>query len=214
MYAGHPDGNDIGEKEEDMVDDSGGHYGYGEATFEGVEQIAAALHLDSESNFVDLGSGIGKMVIQAALQFGVKQSTGVELSPSRHCVAETIRERNVHSDVNWKFLAVQGGLARVCFVCDDIMTCPLNSATHIYVASLLFSKEFLVRLGGRLSDLSGLRRVATLQPFPGGLKGFTLRGTIDADMTWAERVPVWIYVRDDLVLSAAPVSAQCDDRKS
>jgi len=34
--------------------------------------------------FVDLGSGVGRTVVQAALEFGCQDAYGVELSPSRH----------------------------------------------------------------------------------------------------------------------------------
>lgn len=42
------------------------------------------IGLSPSDNFLDMGSGVGRTVVQAALEFGCQKSHGVELSSSRH----------------------------------------------------------------------------------------------------------------------------------
>ena len=57
---------------------------YGEITVKGFRELARRIELGVGDNFLDLGSGVGRTVVQAALEFGCQQSYGVEMSPSRH----------------------------------------------------------------------------------------------------------------------------------
>jgi hypothetical protein len=50
----------------------------------GFRALARRIGLSPSDNFLDLGSGVGRTVVQAALEFGCRTSHGVELSPSRH----------------------------------------------------------------------------------------------------------------------------------
>ena len=57
---------------------------YGEITVKGFRELARRIELGVCDNFLDLGSGVGRTVVQAALEFGCQQSYGVEMSRSRH----------------------------------------------------------------------------------------------------------------------------------
>ena len=59
---------------------------YGEVLFEGAAKLFDSQHLNAEKGtvLVDLGSGVGKLALQAFLQFpNLSKVVGVELSPSR-----------------------------------------------------------------------------------------------------------------------------------
>ncbi|TRM60875.1 S-adenosyl-L-methionine-dependent methyltransferase [Schizophyllum amplum] len=62
---------------------------YGEFQPYFVHTILEEVHLDSASTVVDLGSGIGNLVIQAAIQIGC-DAYGVELRPELHIIAEEL----------------------------------------------------------------------------------------------------------------------------
>ena len=60
---------------------------YGEITGRGFTSLAERLRLGPNDVFVDCGSGLGVSVSQAAREFGVRRSYGVEFSTSRHELA-------------------------------------------------------------------------------------------------------------------------------
>lgn len=50
---------------------------------EGISKLIDLMELDSSSTFCDLGSGIGRVVLHAAMLSHVKEAVGLELSDSR-----------------------------------------------------------------------------------------------------------------------------------
>ena len=71
------------------LNDPGGLGGstYGEITTAGFRTLMASCELGSSDSFVDLGSGRGECVLQAASEYRVCRAIGVELAPSRHELA-------------------------------------------------------------------------------------------------------------------------------
>ena len=59
-------------------------YVYGELTTLGMRALSARLDLCADDFFLDAGSGLGKIVFQAAREFHVRRSIGVEMAQSRH----------------------------------------------------------------------------------------------------------------------------------
>ena len=57
---------------------------YGEISVAGFAAVLGVMRLERDDVFYDLGSGTGKVVLQAALQTEVGRSVGLELSESRH----------------------------------------------------------------------------------------------------------------------------------
>ena len=55
---------------------------YGEITYNGVKTLAHSINF-RDKHFLDIGSGIGKAVVQIALETDVKSSTGYEIIPAR-----------------------------------------------------------------------------------------------------------------------------------
>lgn len=49
----------------------------------GIERLLDVLSLDSSSRFCDLGSGIGRVVLTAAMHSDAAEVVGLELSDSR-----------------------------------------------------------------------------------------------------------------------------------
>ena len=153
MFAGLPDVHVIPEAEEDVIDDSGGHEGYGELTVQGTTTLLRAVGLDVRDTFYDLGSGAGRVVVQLALERPGVRAVGVELAPTRHDVACTALSR---LEQPHRCEARLGDL--LAARCDD--------ATVVFVAGLLFDDSFMRRLAAKLADLPKLRAIATLRRFP------------------------------------------------
>ncbi len=165
---------------------------YGEITFLGSRQLFHYMHIydnvdDNEKpiSFIDLGSGNGKLVVQAYLEIpNLASAMGVELSPSRHDFAisswtnikeeakkirsETLschtRSSSTSSRLNDEREDVHVGIQ---LLQGDLFLTDISEATHIYVASLCFTDAMMDSLGDKIkSEGRNLNYVATLKPFP------------------------------------------------
>jgi hypothetical protein len=80
------DGHCTTDEEDEEIDEVAGEYAstYGEITSLGVRQMCDRVGISESDVFLDMGSGVGKAVLQIALERGTRRSIGVELSRSRH----------------------------------------------------------------------------------------------------------------------------------
>jgi hypothetical protein len=169
---------------------------YGEVTSVGARQLFQQMGMETEreSNkeivFFDLGSGAGKLVVQAHLELAnLSKAFGIELSPSRHECAlnawgkvqreETVEREQSKSVVKW--------------MVGDLFQADLSEATHIYVSSLCFTSEMIRKL--ELKLLRGapkLRCVASLTKF-GENMGNPKVSYIQMSWTNPNGSPVYFY---------------------
>ncbi|GLI62172.1 hypothetical protein VaNZ11_004742, partial [Volvox africanus] len=74
----------IPKREVDLVDVTGGSATYGEITVDGMMQLLRNVPLQQDDVLVDLGSGLGRLVLQVACSASLRRCVGIELSASRH----------------------------------------------------------------------------------------------------------------------------------
>ena len=116
-----------------------------------------------------LGTGLGRAVVQAASEFRVRESVGVELARSRHALAVkalSLEDSTLASRVR----LLQGDCADAALWSEA--NAPLARATVVYAASLLFSSELMARLAQRIEASESVRVVASLKRWHSGLVGF------------------------------------------
>lgn len=176
------------EDAEDAEDEEDIEYGastYGEVTANGARTLFEAMALGEASDavFFDLGSGVGRLIVQAWLELpeqALAQAVGVELSPTRHAAA----------NLAWGKLAASGAkLPRMgCppeFRCESMLETDLSVATHIYVSSLCMDDEVLNALWAYLkSNAPRLKCLASLKVFPASKAGWSDLEKIE--MTWTQ----------------------------
>ncbi|KAK3287081.1 hypothetical protein CYMTET_5393 [Cymbomonas tetramitiformis] len=181
---------------------------YGEVTTVGGRQLAHALGLadDRISNsspprmvFCDLGSGVGKLTVQLALEnAGLVRSVGIELNQARHqrgvsalesletsgevafLMSEFERQQTPELELKW----------------GDLFESDLAGVTHVYIASLCFSSDILERLGGFLDRQSTVQVVASIRRIPtlhkdGNTKSWSEPEPFPISMSWGG---AWIHV--------------------
>lgn len=186
LYRG-VDGFEIPAKDERRVERSRGSSLYGELMPTATLRLLELLELGPGDHFVDLGAGLGKVVLFAAMHTEAGSVLGVELSPTRAALAEQTLARARSQGL--------AGVERVSIVEGDMMRVPLARATVIYTCSTAFSEAFMSRLGRRLAKLPKLRTIATLQDFERPPRGFELSAIHRLDATWKRRTRVHIYER-------------------
>lgn len=170
--------------EEARVAATGSSATYGEIMPTATAKLVAHLGLGRGDVFYDLGSGIGKVVLQVALTSPVDKCVGIELVRSRHRIAQRMLGR-LKDSAHLR--------ARDCgFRCTDFMRARLGDATVVYTCSTAFSTPFMNELAARLARLPpGLRWVSTqdLDDNP----WFRLDALHRLDMSWRRRTKVHVY---------------------
>lgn len=179
-------GYDVSEADEARVTAARSSSTYGELMPAAVEALCRHLRLGPDDAFYDLGSGLGKVVLQLAMQAPLRRCIGIELVGARHRVARRMLEQ----------VRAQGLLcARECgFRHGDMMRARIGDATVVYTCSTAFSTELMHALAARLSRLpSGVRWVSTqdLDEDP----WWRLEQVLRLDMSWRRRSKVHVYRR-------------------
>ena len=157
---------------------------YGEIMPTATAQLLEHLDLHADDSFYDLGSGVGKVVLQVAMTVPVARCVGIELMGRRYRIARRMRDE----------LAARGLLrAREChFRHSDFMRARMKDATVVYSCSTAFSSEFMERLAARLAQLTtGLRWVTTQDVDDNAW--FRLQDVLRLDMSWRRRSKVYVY---------------------
>jgi SAM-dependent methyltransferase len=157
---------------------------YGELWPSALERLVEKLELGKNDVVLDLGSGIGKVVMQLAMMLPLRRVAGYELVASRHVIASGVLARaRARRLVRAR---------RVDLVCGDLMRADLADATVVYTCSTAFPDAFMRRLARKLHGLHPGARLVTLQELD-VLGRFRLEETIALDTTWRRAVPVHVY---------------------
>lgn len=80
----HIDGYHLAGRAQGKLDGSSECLLYGEVPFDTWQKIVGRISPKKDAVFFDLGSGVGKVVLQSHLLFDFKKSIGVELLPDLH----------------------------------------------------------------------------------------------------------------------------------
>jgi SAM-dependent methyltransferase len=185
LYRG-VDGFAIPADDARVVSRSRGSPTYGELMPTATLRLLQHLQLGRDDVLYDLGAGVGKLVLLAALTTPARRVVGVELSRRRvdagaQALAAARRAR-------------LPGATRATLRHGDMLKIDLGDATVIYTCSTAFSTAFMGRLTRRLAKLPRLHTFVSLQdldPHPAFVETETLR----LDASWRRRTNVHVYVR-------------------
>jgi SAM-dependent methyltransferase len=181
---------DIAAEEPDLghSDSSLGFQGtYGEITPTGVNKLFDLLHVDVDDTFYDLGSGTGKVVLQAFLTTPCRKAAGIELSETRHATATKAKS------IVLKMLTRETD-TRLHFQQGDASLVPIDDATIVFMCSLCFPDEVMRKLAWHIASVAQPGTIVlSLKPFEDN-PGLSLFGYIPLPMTWTERFEMLAYI--------------------
>ncbi len=178
------DGFDIAKSQERRIAKAKSSATYGEIMPAATLQMLDDLALGPEDTFVDLGSGVAKVVLAAAIGTPVRRAVGVELAADRHERALSVVEQARAQKLI--------GRNTVELRRENILTTDLRDATVLYTCSTAFPYSFTHRLAQRIGGLGRALTFVTLQELD-TLPNFTLERVLRLDMTWARRRKVHVY---------------------
>ncbi len=165
---------------------------YGEITYESLKTLLDDLKPKTSDVFYDLGSGVGKVAIQATLDYKFKKSFGIELSKDRHNKANKIRTK-LKKD---KKIKTHHNL----FFChQNIAETNLKQATIIFMCSTCYPKKLMKTLTAKFTKLRKGTKILTLKSLPTNKKSKKIFNVLELikkynlEMTWSKSSPVYLY---------------------
>lgn len=151
---------------------------YGEILYPSIDKLLSAISLTEQDVFVDLGSGLGKFVLQVFLKTAVKEARGIELVPDLHQQALAATQR-VQQDLP-DFYA-EG--RKLTFLLGSFLEIPLTQATAVLISSPCFSPKILDTLGKIIDSTPSIHSVLTFRPIS-TLQRLSFKKSIRIECSW------------------------------
>ena len=170
----------LNSEESTKISSKGGNATYGEILFPSLQALLNDLNLTKDDTFYDLGSGVGKVCIQAALVTPAKV-IGIELSSTRTAKA---REALKRIETNYHIKP------KVEFKEENISDVVLKKSAVIFTCSTCFSEKLLDEITEKCKNAPGTVRVLSLKALP----GLTPIKVYQLPMTWTTKTAVHYYV--------------------
>ena len=158
----------------------GKNYTYGEILYEGVRKIFDHLDLKNKQ-FLDIGSGIGKIVIQLSLEYPILLSEGIELCKERYLISNIVKNKIKNKDIKNK----------IEFYNKNIFEYHRLNYDIIFFSNLCFSEYQNEIIGNILSKnkntiLISLKKIKNLNKF---LKYYIF----NIKTSWSDNQTVYYY---------------------
>ena len=182
LYAGI-NGHNISKKDMEHVDESDGCSVYGEILYEGVEAMIRHADIDKYDVFYDLGSGVGKAVVQIALTTPVKKSVGIELSIERFEYAKKVENKTIK-----KYFK-----SNIEFINSDIADHDLKDATIVYMNSTCFGPILMEKILNSIKKQKSVRLLISSTGIPCGILSPVYIKRYNLAMSWNESIGVNFY---------------------
>jgi hypothetical protein len=168
---------------------------YGEVTPLGARQLFYYMGMADDfddSNpivFCDMGSGVGKLVMQAYLELPrVTRSIGVELAPLRHAGAVKAWEElqlSAKETRNQITSKLPVSVADVELTEGDFLDVDLSKVSHIYISSLCFTEDMMDEIAKKIErDAPNIQCVATLRALPSKFRQKGISDRINYDLVY------------------------------
>lgn len=158
---------------------------YGELTQTGARNLIRHLDPKPQDVFLDIGSGVGKLVLQAAMSVGMRQCVGIERVRARH---------------EYAVAALEYARQNTCLKTDNVvfefgnaLDCDLSRATKVFMCSTCFSPSFLTRVARKLAKCVAPVTVVTLREFELEHRGLEKAGTFYLSTTWTRSTIAHVY---------------------
>lgn len=195
LYGGDRAGFDEEDKARELT--------YGEVTALGVQQFldAVPVGLGDDDVFFDLGSGVGKSVLQVYLTTEVKRASGVELAQSRHqhginalAVLRSVAPAEAVTASDDDSLFVLDG-RELSLTHGDVLTADISGGTVFFVSSLAFPDFVLRGVQDRLvAEMPPGTVAAFSQKIRGCHRGLAFLKPLRIAMSWQKNSPMYLYI--------------------
>ena len=151
---------------------------YGEMSTLSINKIFDHINMKNKK-FLDIGSGLGKIVIQIALEYPIKESHGIEISKKRHIISENIKNKLTPNIQN-----------KIHFINKDITKIENINYDVIFFSNLCFSESQNIKISKLLCKqkciLLCLKEIDTINQY---LKYYIK----NIETSWSKNINVYYY---------------------
>lgn len=151
---------------------------YGEILYPSIDKLLSILTLTNDDVFMDLGSGLGKLVLQVFLNSPVQEACGIEIIPELHHHALQAAQ-SMQNDLPEFYV----GGRKLTFLLGDFFEIPLHPATVVLICSPCFSQDMLLALGRIINHTPSIHTVLTLRPLA-TLQRLAFKKTLRVECSW------------------------------
>lgn len=151
---------------------------YGEILYASVDALFSEIILSEQDIFIDLGSGLGKVVLQVFLKSTVRESCGIEIVPELHRQA-LIAAQKVQNDLPGFYT----GDRKITFLLGNFLEITLSKATIVLAGSPCFSPKMLHKLGKIIDNSPSIHSVFSLRPIY-TLKRLPFKKAVRIECSW------------------------------
>lgn len=152
-------------------------YTYGEIEFFSFIALIALTHPDENTQFYDLGSGIGKATIACAMVFDLKKSCGIELFTNLYEAALELKK-----DLE-QIPGYEHSTKYIEFIHDDFLKVDLSEATLIFINSTAFIGELWEKISQKLAEVAVGATIITISKKLSS-NAFVVKRTTLVNMSW------------------------------
>lgn len=143
-----------------------------------INKLISLVALSDNDVFVDLGAGAGKVVTQVFLTTQVKKALGIEIRPDLHHQAVAAATR-IREELPMFYQPNRS----LDFLLGSMFDISFSDATVLWVNSVCFSPDMLIRLGKIINASPHIHTVLALRPLP-GLKKLSFKRSIRVECSW------------------------------
>jgi hypothetical protein len=142
--------------------------------------------MSEQDVFVDLGAGIGKIVLQVFLTTPVKKAYGIEIVDESYQ-----RSLRVAQKVQQELPDFYSEGRELKFLLGNFLETSLEGTTVALVNSICLNQKIVHELGKVLNNTNSIHTVFTLRPMP-TLKRLRFKRTIRIECSW-DTVLCYVY---------------------
>ncbi|MDB6064538.1 MAG: Protein containing a histone methylation motif [Pedosphaera sp.] len=158
---------------------------YGELAPNGVRKLLRWLRPGKTDVFYDLGSGVGKLVLELGMAAALKKCVGIEVAGSRWSGSQSAAmQAKKEGWIKAK---------RLEFRKESFLDSDLGDATILYSCSTCFSARLMERLGRKIAGLNRRLIFVTFQMLPRPRRGFEMIEKLSLDTSWRTQVTAYVY---------------------
>lgn len=166
---------------------------YGTITPNGVHKLISHLNIDKNDTFLDLGSGIGNVVVQFALNSSVKKSKGIEYVKSRY------RQSQEYISRFKKEFKKDLAMTNVKIENKDINNVNINSSSIIFTCSTCFPNNLMETIKKKCENNPNLKYFISQKKLEENTK-LKYLGNIYVECSWNKQCIHHIYSNTDAAL--------------
>lgn len=153
-------------------------YIYGELLFPSLMKILKTLVLTEADNFLDLGSGMGNLVLGVYLRTRLKEVIGIEASPTLHAHGIKVLQKVFDA-----FPKLRESSRTLRLLQGNFLQYDFNRVSIIYTCSTCFTQELMWLIGEKMNRAPLLRQVISLKPIA-SLTRLPLKKIISIECSW------------------------------